>query len=152
MSFLHITDPKKRHEIVEDYLKNQSKRISQTRLTDLNSQKEYTKNAQKDTAKQKEVNIPNHYKIIKHFKDEELKTNGNDQIKKVIQSHIGEGIQFLPGDINGLQIKLDYLLAEYQAGNTSATHNEIVAITDELLRRKQISQEKYKNINHLIQK
>jgi hypothetical protein len=152
MSFLHITDPKKRHEIVEDYLKNQSKRISQTRLTDLNSQKEYTKNAQKDTAKQKQVNIPNHCKIIKHFKDEELKTNGNDQIKKVIQSHIGEGIQFLPGDINGLQIKLDYLLAEYQAGNTSATHNEIVAITDELLRRKQISQEKYKNINHLIQK
>ena len=65
--------------------------------------------------------------------------------------HIGNGIQFLPGDINGLQIKLDYLLAEYRAGNTSATRNEIVAIIDELLRRKQLSQVKYNNINNFIQ-
>ena len=69
-----------------------------------------------------------------------------------VKQYADSRIQFLPGDINGLKIKLDYLLAEYQAGNTSAVRNEIVAIIDELLRRKQISQEKYKNINNLIQK
>lgn len=65
--------------------------------------------------------------------------------------HIGNGTQFLPGDINGLQTKLDYLLAEYRAGNTSATRNQIVAITDELLQRKQLSRTKYNNINNFIQ-
>lgn len=60
-------------------------------------------------------------------------------------------IQFLPGDISGLQTKLTYLLAEYQAGNTFATRNQIVAIADELLRRRQLSQEQYDNINSIIQ-
>ena len=59
-------------------------------------------------------------------------------------------IQFLPGDIRGLQTKLNYLLAEYQAGNTFATRNQIVAIADELLRRKHISQEEYHNISSII--
>ena len=62
----------------------------------------------------------------------------------------GKGIQFLPGDIKGLQTKLDYLLAEYRAGNTYATHNQIVAITDELLERKQMSRAEYNNINNFI--
>ena len=60
-------------------------------------------------------------------------------------------IQFLLGDISSLQTKLTYLLAEYQAGNTSATRNQIVAIADELLRRKHLSQEQYRNINSVIQ-
>ena len=60
-------------------------------------------------------------------------------------------IQFLPGDISGLQTKLSYLLAEYQAGNTFATRNQIVAIADELLRRKHLSQEEYHNISSIIQ-
>ena len=59
-------------------------------------------------------------------------------------------VQFLPGDIKGLQTKLTYLLAEYQAGNTFATRNQIVAIADELLRRKHISQEEYHNISSII--
>ena len=67
------------------------------------------------------------------------------------QTHVANEIQFLPGDIKGLQLKLDYLLAEYHAGNTSATRNQIVAITDELLRRKHLTQEKYNNINSYIQ-
>ena len=60
-------------------------------------------------------------------------------------------IQFLPGDISGLQTKLTYLLAEYQAGNTFATRNQIVAIADELLRPRQLSQEQYDNISSIIQ-
>ena len=63
---------------------------------------------------------------------------------------VGKGIQFLPGDIKGLQTKLHYLLAEYQAGNTYATHNQIVAITDELLERKKMSRAEYNNINNFI--
>ena len=62
----------------------------------------------------------------------------------------GHGIQFLPTDINSLQTKLGYLLGEYRAGNTSATRNEIVAIADNLLRRKKISKAEYKRINNYI--
>ena len=65
--------------------------------------------------------------------------------------HEGSGIKFLPADINGLQTKLAYLLGEFQAGNTSATRNEIVSISDELLRRKNISQTEYRRINDFLQ-
>ena len=60
-------------------------------------------------------------------------------------------IQFLPGDIKGLQTKLTYLLAEYRAGNTFATRNQIVAVTDELFRRGHLSTEQYHYINSIIQ-
>ena len=155
MSFLHITNPEQRNVIVEDYLEKLKTRVTQNKLKDTSSQEEYTKIEKKnhqETSEQREGIIPNHCKIIQHFKNPELKTDGKYKMKNVVKLHIGNGIQFLPGDINGLKIKLDYLLAEYQAGNTSAARNEIVAIIDELLRRKQISQEKYKNINNLIQK
>jgi len=66
--------------------------------------------------------------------------------------HEGNGIKFLPADIKGLQTKLAYLLGEFQAGNTLATRNEIVSISDELLRRKNISQSEYRRINDFIQK
>ena len=51
----------------------------------------------------------------------------------------GSNIQYLSGDIKGLQTKLNYLLAEYLAGNRSSTRNEVVLILDELLRRRKIS-------------
>ena len=63
----------------------------------------------------------------------------------------GHGIEFLPSDINLLQQQLAYLLAEYRAGNTSATKNEIVAIEDNLLKRKHISKLEYRKINDYIQ-
>ena len=63
----------------------------------------------------------------------------------------GSGIKCLPADINGLQTKLAYLLGEFQAGNTAATRNEIVSISDELLRRKNISQSEYRRINDFLQ-
>ena len=119
MSFLYINDPKKRNEIVADYLAS----VKKTR--------------QQRTWNGKEV-------------IESKKTGGllkpahcNPDFKFTIQ--------FLPGDISGLQTKLTYLLAEYQAGNTFATRNQIVAIADELLRRRQLSQEQYDNINSIIQ-
>ena len=62
----------------------------------------------------------------------------------------GHGIEFLPSDITSLQQKLSYLLAEYRAGNTSATRNEIVAIADNLLKRKHITQAEYRRINNYI--
>ena len=55
----------------------------------------------------------------------------------------GSGVQFLPGDINGLIKQLHLLLAESHAGNKSSTRNEIVAILDELLRRNYLNQEEY---------
>ena len=60
----------------------------------------------------------------------------------------GEGV-FLPGDIKGLTTKLNLLLAEFRAGNTS-TRNEIVFILDELLRRKRISRKEYTEINAFL--
>ena len=68
------------------------------------------------------------------------------------ENHDGEGIQFLPGDIKGLTTKLNLLLAEFAAGNTSSTRNEIEYILDELLRRKQISHEEYRDINSYLSK
>ena len=55
----------------------------------------------------------------------------------------GTGIQFLPGDINGLLGRLRLLSAEAEAGNKASTRNQIVAILDELLRRKFLTQEEY---------
>ena len=60
---------------------------------------------------------------------------------KLVQS--GEGIQFLPGDINGLLAKLRLLSAEAGAGNKASTRNQIVAILDELLRRGFLTQGEY---------
>ena len=71
--------------------------------------------------------------------------------KKFTQVQQGEGIDFLPSDIQTLQTKLCYLLGEFRAGNTSATRNEIVAIADNLLKRKRISSAEYKIINDFIQ-
>ena len=62
----------------------------------------------------------------------------------------GSGIQFLPGDIKGLQNRLTYLLAEYRAGNNKSTRNEIVPILDELLRRRRISRKEYRDINSFL--
>ena len=62
----------------------------------------------------------------------------------------GHGIEFLPSDITSLQTKLSYLLGEYRAGNTSATRNEIVAIADNLLKRKHITKAEYRKINNYI--
>ena len=157
MSFLHINNPQKRDEIVADYLTSLGRKKSgyiQEHAKDLIPREEYIEDDNKEKNEQNivKVNIPNHCKIVKHFGNFELAADGKHQIKDVLKIHIGNGIQFLPGDINGLQIKLDYLLAEYHAGNTSATRNQIVAITDELLRRKQISQSKYNIINNFIQK
>ena len=55
----------------------------------------------------------------------------------------GEGIQFLPGEIKGLTMKLNLLLAEFADGNTSPTRNDIVYILDALLKQKQIPRAEY---------
>ena len=60
------------------------------------------------------------------------------------------GIKFLPSDIISVQKELAYLLGEYQAGNTSATRNKIVAIADNLLKRKHITKLEYRKINGYI--
>ena len=62
----------------------------------------------------------------------------------------GDGIEFLPSDIISLKQELVYLLGEYRAGNTSATRNQIVAIADNLLKRKHISKLEYRRINDYI--
>ena len=59
------------------------------------------------------------------------------------KTETGSGIQFLPGDINGLIEQLHLLLAEHRAGNKSSTKNQIVAILDQLLRRNYLNQEEY---------
>ena len=44
----------------------------------------------------------------------------------------GEGVVYLPGDINGLAKKLQLLPAEFFAGNTTV-RNELVHVLDALL-------------------
>ena len=62
----------------------------------------------------------------------------------------GSGIQFLPGDINGLIEQLHLLLAEHRAGNKSSTKNQIVVILDQLLKRKYLNQEEYNAVCRTI--
>ena len=50
----------------------------------------------------------------------------------------GEGLVYLPGDINGLTKKLLLLAAEFFAGNTTV-RNELVHVLDALLRLKQLT-------------
>ena len=68
----------------------------------------------------------------------------NEEIKK------GNGIEFLPGDINGLIEQLHLLLAESRAGNKSSTRNQIVAILDQLLRLNYLNQEEYNAVSEEI--
>ena len=70
-------------------------------------------------------------------------------VKRRMMERYGHGLFFLPGDIKGLSTKLNLLLAEFRAGNTS-TRNEIVFILDELLRRKRMSRKEYTEINNYV--
>ena len=84
---------------------------------------------------------------------EKIKRDDEVEEAEAEQEAGGSGIQFLPGDIKGLNTKLNLLLAEYVAGNRSSlTRNEIVGILDELKRRKRISRKEYTDINSFLAK
>ena len=61
----------------------------------------------------------------------------------------GRGIKFLPGTIKALRERLNLLLGEYKAGNTT-TRNELVAVLDQVRTRKAISEDKYRAVNSAI--
>ena len=69
--------------------------------------------------------------------------------KYVLLTEGGKGISFLPSDIKSLQKRLNLLLAEFNAGNR-ATRNEIVAIVDNLIGRKQLTKEEERSINQHV--
>ena len=84
------------------------------------------------------------------FKENGLVAPGEDELETAEEvlaekkkENSGSGIQFLPGDINGLIRQLHLLLAESRAGNKSSTRNQIVAILDQLLRLNYLNQEEY---------
>ena len=66
--------------------------------------------------------------------------------KKDKSGKIGEGI-ILPGDISGLLQRLQLVCGERAAGNIEATTPEIIAILDELLRRKHITKSEYNAVS-----
>ena len=57
----------------------------------------------------------------------------------------GDGVVYLPGDINGVTKKLHLLAAEFFAGNTTV-RNELVHVLDALLRLKQLIRKEYDDI------
>ena len=59
-------------------------------------------------------------------------------------------IEFLPSDLTSLQTKLFHLLDEFQGSKTPATRNQIVAIADNLSKRKHITKAEYRKINNYI--
>ena len=75
--------------------------------------------------------------------------------KSVLQpsklEYAGEGVVYLSDDPVELTNRLQLLIAEYKAGNTT-TRNEIVAITDELKWKNIINSEQYKALNSCILK
>ena len=62
----------------------------------------------------------------------------------------GEGVVFLPSDINSLEEKLSLLLAEFNAGNRAETRNQIVAIIDQLVEKGVIGQREARDINDYL--
>ena len=93
------------------------------------------------------VALTKKYKMLDELipKENREEKEGEEEEKKS-----GSGVQFLPGDIKGLQTKLNLLLGEYRAGNKSSTRNQIVSILDELKRRKRLSKKDYREINTFI--
>ena len=55
----------------------------------------------------------------------------------------GEGVNFLPGNIEGLVEQFRLLFAEFCAGNKSSTKKQMVAILDQLLKRGYLNQDEY---------
>ena len=62
--------------------------------------------------------------------------------KPFYKGYKGEGMVYLPGDINGLARKLQLLVAEFFAGNTTVK-KELVHVLDALLRLKQLTRNEY---------
>ena len=120
-------------------------------LTDVVNNPQNVGNGRPDTT--------NKYKLLEKLywgeEQEEQEQEGEgileDFYRKQYPGIVGYGIEFLPGDIQGLLSKLGLLLAEFKAGNYN-TRNQIVAILDELKRRKQLTNKKYKEINTFLSK
>ena len=81
-----------------------------------------------------------------HFFSTEKKEGKGLQVNQKHQKQIA----FLPGDVSGLMSKMKLLLAEFLAGNTAATRNELVSVLDELKRHKKLSNKDYNQINVLL--
>ena len=82
--------------------------------------------------------------------EEEEEEKEKEEQERGVEEH-GHGIQFLPSTIKGLFEKLQLLAAEFIAGNTT-TKNELVAVLDELRRRRSITEKEYTTINTLLSK
>ena len=65
------------------------------------------------------------------------------KVKRQQEKTQGQG--FLPSDPNAMCERLELLMASKQAGNTGL-RNEIVSICDELLRKKFLPRDAYKNL------
>ena len=85
-------------------------------------------------------------------KDSRPQNTSKRRLLERFRAPTGNGVTvFLPGHTKGITSKLNLLLAEFRAGNTSSTRNEIVSILDELSRRKRISRKEYTEINNFLQ-
>ena len=82
--------------------------------------------------------------------EEESEEESDEEYKGDEGKKDGTGIHFLPGDISGLINQLHLLLAEFRAGNKSATKNQIVAILDQLLKRNYLTQDEYNGVCRTI--
>ena len=76
------------------------------------------------------------------------KTGKHHLLEEILQK--GDGIVFLPSDINSLEEKLNLLLAEFRAGNRAATRNQIIAIVDKLEEKGILDREEVQNINDYL--
>ena len=82
--------------------------------------------------------------------EKESEEESDEEYKGDEEKKDGTGIHFLPGDISGLINQLHLLLAEFRAGNKSATKNQIVAILDQLLKRNYLTQDEYNGVCRTI--
>ena len=86
------------------------------------------------------------WKFLKHVgivNDEPESDEYEDPLSESEDKKEGEGVSFLPGNIEGLLEQFRLLFAEFCAGNKSSTKKQMVAILDQLLKRGYLNQDEY---------
>ena len=86
------------------------------------------------------------WKFLKHagiVNDEPESDEYEDPLSESEDKKEGEGVSFLPGNIEGLVEQFRLLFAEFCAGNKSSTKKQMVAILDQLLKRGYLNQDEY---------
>ena len=96
----------------------------------------------KQLAREKLISDEQYLKLIKAID----KLNSHQVAEIIKDTKVGQGMEFMPRKLSDLTKQLQIWLQELAETKTSEVRNKVVAVLEELLRRKDISQERYATI------